>query len=381
MANKFRLNNAQRRYFGLNAVKTDWEVVELNGVAEIYFCNDIVKKIIYWDNNTKHVGYQEYDYEVETDSRKYIISKTKKSNTKLSLPNLLKVKPIGFQFYCKFPNVCVYHNSNKQIIADNYGTKISNYEQLSNWISEYINCSDKKHFDYIEEINNVRPVRVKYNVGDIFSFRLDRHAYGYGKILFNIHDFKNNNHLNPNHTFDKLYGRSLLVSIYSFFSETSKVNLDLLEKREMSPSFYITDESIFYGNYPIVGNVSIETNSIDFPMSLETVIENRNPQRYIFQWGVPYVEGTINDKIAKINLPDREHNDRLVKSKYRFASTSVMVNYYLTDIKNAIQAGWNYHYNDLRAPNNILDREKLFVEMGFAPCMSYSDFFKIVMGS
>ena len=57
----------------------------------------------------------------------------------------------------------------------------------------------------------------------------------------------------------------------------------------MSPSFYITDDCIYYGNYPIVGNLSIYDSVIDFPMSLQTVLENRKPRQYIFQWGIPFI--------------------------------------------------------------------------------------------
>ena len=85
MVNKFRLDNNQRKYFGLNAVVDNWDVVNVNGVAEIYFYKDVVKKIIFWDQNRKHVGYQEYDYDIKTNSRQVIVSKTDKLNKNLSL--------------------------------------------------------------------------------------------------------------------------------------------------------------------------------------------------------------------------------------------------------------------------------------------------------
>ena len=73
-------------------------------------------------------------------------------------------------------------------------------------------------------------------------------------------------------------------------------------------------------------------------------------------------------------MPDDEHKDRLVNSKYRFASTRVLMNLYLSDIERLSKEGWHFSYNDLRAPDNNKDRENLFAEMGLPTCMSYNDF-------
>ena len=64
----------------------------------------------------------------------------------------MEKKPVGFQFYCKFPNVCVYHSGNKHVIADNFDVEITDYEKLSDWVDEYIGHSDENHFSYLAEI-------------------------------------------------------------------------------------------------------------------------------------------------------------------------------------------------------------------------------------
>jgi len=79
-------------------------------------------------------------------------------------------------------------------------------------------------------------------------------------------------------------GKPLLIRIFHHTTNGIKQNIDELSQIRTTPSQYILDNHIFYGEYPIIGNLEMPKVQIDFPISYGRVLY-ASPEVYL-QWGL-----------------------------------------------------------------------------------------------
>jgi hypothetical protein len=250
---RYELTNDQRKYFGLEPVGKRWERLQLNDKVVAYFDeNRIVKVLNYgW-------GYQEYDTIINTIDREILLPKTNRGKQqKLSVPRILKIKGSGVQFSGSFEggNIHVYDNKRNLFFIKSFdeGGDMRTYENIGNWIANYIANAPSNYFDWLADQLTQRKLRVKIEAGDFIAFKLTQTEYGFARILRNIFSDKKRNILEQNQMY-WFHPRSLIVAPYAHFATTQNVNLDELKDKPTLPAACIFDIDVYRGEMPIIGH-------------------------------------------------------------------------------------------------------------------------------
>lgn len=104
----YELTNNQRKYFGLSLVADEWDKVRLSDAITVYYQGDKIVKVLHYS-----FGYFEYDTDIETKHRQFLLPKTAKGKEqKLTISKILKLKGSGIQFSGSFQGggIHVYDN-------------------------------------------------------------------------------------------------------------------------------------------------------------------------------------------------------------------------------------------------------------------------------
>lgn len=295
---RFTLTNKQRKYFGLEPVKKKWDPVELKDMI-VYFDGDLIRKVICYEYS-KEYGYQEYDYELQTDAREKLLPATKRGKPKPLTPsNILDRKSIGFSFVCyfgwrgksfDFQHLYMTHiASNETFVSlDDHG--ITNYDQLTDWVDEYIQSCPSDYLQKLDEKRGKKRRRVRYQPGDIFEIRFDDDEVGYGKILLDVFRlrkqgfFKDKPEPYPYAGLNgPLQGCGLLVAIYDYAGpplEPEQVNAQPVLCTKL-----MMHENIYEGTFPIIGNAAVLPEELDFPEGISLRHCGKNATQNYFEKG------------------------------------------------------------------------------------------------
>jgi len=399
----FQLTNVQRKYFGLEPLKTGWHKIPLKGDPRensfLYFDNDVLKKHIVSNDDM----YDEYQYCEETENKELLLPKTKKGKPqKLTSSTLERRKPLG---------VSLFVGKDGRIIIENYDTEKIFYDSdweidvkaldksIADTVEEFIEKSKENHFDEIKVFQNEKRNNVKYKSGDFFSFKIGRSQYGFGRVLLDVHKLRKKRLVDSNHGLQLLMGAPVLVNIYGYISDTIKVDLDLLKTMPPLPSDYIMDHNLFYGQYEIIGSEELDSSELDFPVSYGSSIVGGNENTLFLQWGLIHLEikrKQFNKYLSgEIEHLEKESPSRYINNPYGFYSIGYSPRYYRDDILNTIKGGrFNFKTSesyksefDLRNPRNKKIKDEIFKAFGLNPKVSYEknavlakteDFFGII---
>ena len=289
----FKLDNTQRKYLGLNPISSNWDIVEFKGGtyrpnSYLVFEKDILKKHIVSTNNEYH----EYQYDDLTRNREFLLPKTKRGKEKKLTPSVLENRQ---------PKGVYFSFSPIQVIIGSYATqttfystrmervKIKEISEFKKWLSTYISESDEDYLLQIDSFKKAKRKNVKAKEGDFFAFKIDRKNYGFGRVLSSIDKLRKVNELRKTHGLYSIMGKPMLIKIYYFKSQSIDIDLKKLVDVAFTPSQYIFDNHIFYGEYPIIGNIELSDNEIDFPISYgeSSSIGSLN---IFLQWGLIHNE-------------------------------------------------------------------------------------------
>ena len=85
------LTNEERRYFGLEPIRAEWERFEVKPGFWVYFEGDVIRKTIALgtlsgEKYKNFLDYDENDNEIHTRERKVVLARTPVSYTHLTLP-------------------------------------------------------------------------------------------------------------------------------------------------------------------------------------------------------------------------------------------------------------------------------------------------------
>jgi immunity protein 26 of polymorphic toxin system len=262
----YELNNDQRKYFGLLSVEDSWDKQQLSSTIYVYFDQHKIVKILNYG-----WGYVEYDTDISTIKREILVPKTTRGKEqKLTIPRILKMKGSGVQFSGSFQggNIHVYDNKRNLFFIKSYPEDgdMKNYEDIDNWISNYIANVPCNHIEWLTDQLTQRMLRIKIEAGNFIAFKLTQTEFGFARILSNIFEDRKRNFVEKNQLY-WFHPRSLIVAPYAFFASTQNVNIEELLNKPTLPTVCIFDIDIYRGEMPIIGHkpLSETEKQIPFP--------------------------------------------------------------------------------------------------------------------
>jgi hypothetical protein len=283
----YELTNNQRQYFGLLSVADTWDRVQLSDTTVVYYQADRIVKLLDYS-----FGYCEYDTEIETKHWQILLPKTARGKEqKLTVAKLLKIKGSGIQFSASFQGggIHAYDNKRKVFFIKSFPEEgdIKNYQDIDNWITNYISNVPLDYFDWLAKELSQKRLRVKIKEGDIVAFKIAHGKYGFARILLDVFSRRQNGDIVSSNLY-WFHPRSLIVAPYAHYGDTLQIDIDKLVNKKTLPSLCIFDLDVYRGEMPIVGHkpLSITDKQIPFPNQAVTSIT------------IPYTKTDIETFIA-----------------------------------------------------------------------------------
>lgn len=381
---KYELSNNERKYLGLEPIQEGWEYETLKGdkyrpESTLVFDGDVIKRHIVSTYNS----YIEKQYDDKTKERKILLPKTNRGKEKkLTSSTFEKLTPKGVYFNYSLNDIQIASYSTQTTF---YSTrmeevKIENISEFQNWLKDYINQTTESNQLELEEFINSKRKNIRAKTGDIFAFKVDRNNYGFGQVIENIAKIRKE--LPKHHGLNNLMGQPLLIKLFHYIVDTKDININLLHDKKSTPSQYIFDNNIYYGEYPIIGNIPIDSNDLDFPISFGRVIY-ASPEVF-FQWGLIHKQKPLskfNKYLTAINtfVPE-DSPSRITNNAYAKNGIGFQLDINKKTLENCILQSSNTPYwnqtifemkNDLRNPMNEQIKREIFYEFGIDESVNY----------
>ncbi len=261
----FELTNEQRMHFGLLPVETNWVRLELKnppGWCSViaYVDGTTIRKIV----ETGASYYREYELsEKLSDDLRYLQPKTERGKpVLLSASTLEKRTGIGMCLSCS-RGISLYSLSSQQIYySSEYDpVDVQNIADFQKWVENWCNESTEEDIMDITQFRDQPRIHVKFKLGDVFRFKINRRLYGYGRILLDYAAMRKK----KQPFWDVLAGKPLACSIYHIATDRKNVSIGELKNLNSLPSVHIMDNHLFYGSYEIIGNIPIHEPE-DYPI-------------------------------------------------------------------------------------------------------------------
>lgn len=372
------LSNTDRKYLGLPIIEKHWEKIFLNENIELYFDGETIKKAIIIQDDF----YLEKSMNEKTiENRTKLLPKTKRGKEKkLNYTSFSSRNGIGVYFRYsndavkKTSNSCIAnYTTQKTFYTENFNSSSNHWDSFRNWLNKFIQETNKKDIVALNNFSKEKRKRVKYKQGDFFKFKLDRHNYGYGRILFDVHKYRKKESFQncKNYGFVNLMGAILVVKIYHLISD-KEINIQDCINSKCFPSQYIMDNNFYYGEHEIIGNIPIESENIDFPISYGRSISALDPNTVYLQNGLQFKECAISE-FDKYLLGDNPYGltkySKNIQNPFRNESTGYGFNVDKEIIEKCIQENsnvpfWNRKradfFFDLRNPINKKIKSEIF---------------------
>jgi hypothetical protein len=372
---KYQLSNKEREYLGLDPIQSNWDLVEFRGdqyrpESILAFDGDIVKRQIISTEDS----YKEYQYDDLIRNREFISPKTKRGKEKKLSPSTFEIiNPTGVYFNYGAERVTIASITTQTTF---YSTKmesikIPKIEDFKFWLETYITETSEINKTELRDFKNSKRKNIKTKKGDVFAFKIDRNNYGYGQVVENIDKLRKT--LHGNHGLSYLMGKPILVRLFHHNTIGIQNNVESIIQKKATPSQYIFDNHLFYGEYKVIGNADIPEREIDFPISYGRVLY-ASPEIYL-QWGIIHKQKSrdlYNKYLTGINeLISADSPSYNVTNPFSKNS----IGYHLDIDKKTIlecinrdsnKPYWNQNIykmkRDLRNPINKKIREELFKE-------------------
>jgi len=370
----FELTNNDRRYLGIKLIETHWEKFQLSEEIVIYFDGSKIVKSIGIDEDS----YEESDMNEETsENRTILLPKTKKGKPKkLNFSSFNSRNGIGtyFSFTAGEEGVIIGNYTNQRTFYDTYfeGIVIEDFVELRKWLDNFINSSPKNHLKDIQDFGTKKRKLVHIKEGDFFTFKVDRFNYGFGRILLDVRKLKKNKAFKDkkNYGLLNLMSQPLTIKVYHKKNTSKDINLKELKKCKSIPSQHIMDNRFLYGDYEIIGNIPLEKEELDFPISFSQSISQKDLETIYFQWGYIYKE-----------KHPKQISDDLTGNYFRNEGVGFDLDLKKSLLDNCINNDSNNYYwnsnefqtikEDLRNPKNKEYKNKIFKEFGLNPQFEY----------
>ncbi|QWX85255.1 immunity 26/phosphotriesterase HocA family protein [Cellulophaga sp. HaHaR_3_176] len=382
----FELQNEERKYLGLRQVEDNWDKIKISDLMYLYFDGNIIKKRIRFMQN-EHNTYQENDLDEKTEDRKFLIPKTKKGKPKkINFSSMIsKEGTMCFYYSSNYSSVSITNNiSNRDFYSSTFeNLKIPDYISLRKWIKQYINDSNDKDLLALKDFSKETNTKKKIKVGDFFCFKVDRRNYGFGRIIADISKLSKDGALDNdnNYGLKNLFGKALIVKVYHKISKLKELNITDIKSNKSFPSQYIFDTNFRNGEYEIVGNLPIENEDIDYPISYSKGIDYNSKNIVYIQWGLIYKEKNILEYDDNLLIKDSDPR-KTIETPFRNEGIGWSLKILKSIIEDSIQDNSNKPFWestcffmtrwDLRNPKNKKTREELFKVFNINPILEYN---------
>jgi hypothetical protein len=283
----FELTNDQRRYFGLALVDDNWDKQQISETVTVYFDRDKIVKVLNY-----RLGYYEYDTDISTKDKRLLLPKTARGKEqKLTVPRILKIKGSGVQFSGSFQGggIHVYDNRRNLFFIRSFAEEgeIKTYEDIVNWINNYIAKLPSNYFDWLNQELVKKRLNIKIKEGDIVAFKIAHGEYGFARILLDVFtEMEKGDIIRPQLYW--VHPRSLIVAPYAYYANTLKVDIDLLLTKKTLPTLCIFDLDVYRGEMPIVGYRPLSEHDKQIPF----------PKKTVTSITIPYTKTDIETFIA-----------------------------------------------------------------------------------
>lgn len=294
-APRFLLTNAQRACMGLTPVDPSWEWVRLKSVCKdpdfenwACFDGDTIRKYVYYSPS----HYEECTYEEQTaENRSLLLPRTARGKPKkLTNITLSNRKSLGMRL-CWSQRIAAVELRHEDTGRTYYRSGLEDYairtlNDLTAWLDRWVAETTPEDLTALDRFLAAKRQRVQVREGDFFRFSMGRRAYGYGRVLLDWYKMKKEGR--P--CWDILMCRPLVVKTYRFITDDPAVPAEALRGLPALPSHYMSDDGIFLGEYPVVGNLPLEAEELDFPIMYGSSISglDRGRDRTLFQCGTLY---------------------------------------------------------------------------------------------
>ena len=294
-APRFLLTNAQRACMGLTPVDPSWEWVRLKSVCKdpdfenwACFDGDTIRKYVCYSPS----HYEECTYEEQTaENRTLLLPRTARGKPKkLTNITLSNRKSLGMRLRWS-QRIAAVELRHEDTDRTYYSSGLEDYairtlDNLADWLDRWVAETTPEDLTALGQFLTAKRRRVQAREGDFFRFSIGRRAYGYGRVLLDYYRMKKEGH--P--CWDILMCRPLVVKTYRFITDDPAVPVEVLRELPALPSYYMSDDGIFLGEYPVVGNLPLEIGELDFPIMYGGSISglDRGRNRTLFQCGRLY---------------------------------------------------------------------------------------------
>ncbi len=365
----FRLTNEQRPYFGLNLIEKQWEEVEIKEGTTVFYDGDVIRKIITWENYGQY-EYKERDTELITRDREFVLPKTTKGKEKKITPtNLLSVTPAGCCIYISLrvsnfeSHVYAYSPKNHIHLPITGCEKLKSISDIKEWLDYYIKTCPENYFDKVMKMRTMPHRTIKYNVGDIFRFEIDRENYGYGLIIGKIRELIKQGLFPKGHPMHSAMMIPLLIRLYVIKTKDSNLSVDEISKNKLLPVDLMCDSEIIWGCHDIIGHKTLCQDDIDFPMQMICLLNEKNIKTLYFGWGTG-LKTTENVK----DLPE-------VIKEGHFRNDGVAFSLLTYVLKRVLQGQSEYNKHcDLLHPENTELKSIIFKMLDLPPNIDMDTF-------
>ncbi|MFR1156390.1 MAG: immunity 26/phosphotriesterase HocA family protein [Bacteroides thetaiotaomicron] len=367
----FELTNEQRKYLGLSPVGDTWELVYFEKQYLYYDGNIIRKKITVNDDGSY---YEAELYEVTEENRTILLPKTKRGKPKkMNYTATLSFSPFGVYFMF----------SNNEIIIANYTTQTTFYHEnpqsnisLNDWLKQWISETTEEDLKEIELYKKAKRKHVKYKEGDFFSFKIGRRKWGFGRIVLNIAQLRKSATFmaQKNYGLTHLMGQALYIMIYQTIADTTEIDINGLRQCKTFPVQAIMDNTIYYGEYKIIGNLPVTTDEWEPIISYGRSISGQDKDTVYLQYGMIFKETTIDKFDKYLRIENIINPYRKEKIGFSINSYHILAN----EMKSLVTVQRKRKSTDLRDPENIEIKREIFSFFGLDADKSYAENLKLV---
>lgn len=349
----FIITNDQRLFFGLKQIDEQWDEVKIKEGTTVFYDGDMIKKIITWEN-LKRYEYKERDTELKTRERQYVLPKTSRGKEKKITPtNLLRFMPSGCVLYISLEKntfksmVCAYSPTNNIRLPITNDDGIKTITQLKEWLNNYMHTCPADYFEKVEKMKTMPHRTIKYHIGDIFRFEMDREHYGFGLIIGKLRELEKLGVFCDDHPMLNVMTVPIFIRFYKIKTKDKDMPINEIIKNELLTTEMASDGDIIWGTHEIIGNKDLVESDIDFPLQYGYTINVTKKPILRLAWGIGM------KKITAKNLPEELQTNK-------FLNHGIACSITIYQLNRVLNGESQFYEKDLRHPVNKEFRNKLF---------------------
>lgn len=356
---KYELTNEQRELLGIEPIANHWDRVELNADVTLIYDGNVIKKEIVLEDDY----YMEWVHNDETENRKLLLPKTAKGKPKKITATSVSSKRKLTYVVIMEDKIEIGNYTTKRILysSQNERIKFDNFTEATVYFSNLITKIPKSDVDTFNI--NKKKKQPFPKEGDFFVFKMGIENYAIGRVLLDINKYRSSDEFaqQNNDGLAKLLGENFVIKIYHIMQSSKKFNLDEVKKLKALPSQYIASEKFRDVDFEIIGNIELENDELDYPISYSANFAYED-ERYVYlQHGKFFAKKPLIKFNKYLSANNPYANNEKLENPYSSNGVGWVLMISKDILQKAIQTNsnepyWNhdaaYTFFDLRNPKN-----------------------------